>query len=231
MAASSIVQVVVLLVWACVLDAPTLQKNPTYDLVMTNLCDMRYLIESAALIFAPGLYNVLKAPTPPTIEYFKQLPLVSGKLWAVYVLTLEKFGHRPKIYIDSGTNQQEGVVTRMRSYDNDYLIPSYVAKALKGGYEITHKGFLCWTAIPSPAQHFASKLVILALEAMFSFHFWAMVSRSKDYQMVHARDWALDTYTYDGCCSHSALLEGLGLDGLTQEQVTARIAQVVEITS
>ena len=55
-----------------------------------------------------------QSPTAPTIAYFKGLPLHLDKLWAVYLLVLEKAGQRPRIYIGSGTASETGVKTRVR---------------------------------------------------------------------------------------------------------------------
>ena len=227
-AMKNILELVGLLVWICVSGAPLLQKNPTYDILMTSLDVVRELLKSASLTFAPGLYDVLQADTPPPLAYFKSLPLVSGKWWAVYAVTLEKSGHRPKIYIGSGTNQQRGVRARMHCYDVGEALPKHFKKALDDGYEITHRGFLCWTPIPSASKHGSAQMVILAVEAMFSFYFWAMVSRAKDYCMSHACRWAIGTFEYDGCCGHSALLEALSTDGLTADQVESKISQMVQ---
>jgi hypothetical protein len=52
------------------------------------------LLSSASLVFAPGLLEVLKASTPPTLSFFKTLPANSRstKQWAVYLIVLEKEG-------------------------------------------------------------------------------------------------------------------------------------------
>lgn len=42
--------------------------------------------------------------------YFKSLPTYCKKLWAVYVIVLEKRRCRPKIYIGSGTEKASGVL-------------------------------------------------------------------------------------------------------------------------
>lgn len=51
-----------------------------------------------------------------------------------------------------------------------------------------------------------------------------MRSRVKNYGISHARGWDLDTYEYDGDCSHDPLGEGLTWTGLTAEQATTLVA-------
>jgi len=59
-------------------------------------------------------------------------------------LVLEKPGCKPKVYIGSGTSWSLGVVGRFKQYDDGFLLPVYVEKALDEGYEIVSKGLLCW---------------------------------------------------------------------------------------
>jgi hypothetical protein len=108
--------------------------------------------------FAHGLLDVLKSGTP-TISYFKMLPLHLDKLWAVYLLDLEKAGHRPRIYVGSGTAQDTGVRSRMSCYDRRSRtgiptdgIPWHVEKSLQEGYAITPKGLLAWTSLPLASE-------------------------------------------------------------------------------
>ena len=75
----TILELAVLLVWTYVSGAPVLQKNATYDILITSLDVVRELLKSASLIFAPGLYDVLQADTPPLLAYFKSLYSMNGK--------------------------------------------------------------------------------------------------------------------------------------------------------
>ena len=54
---------------------------------------------------------------PRTINLFKTLPSCDrlDRLWAVYMLVLEKNGHKSKIYIGSGTHAGQGGWARMIS--------------------------------------------------------------------------------------------------------------------
>jgi len=94
-----------------------------------------------------------------------------------------------------------------------------VAAALEEGYEISHKALVCWAPIPPPAKIPIFRLLFLALEASFTYAFWAVNDVRFGRDMMHICPWDVATLPYDGLCTHSALREGLrgGLD-LTAEQ-------------
>jgi hypothetical protein len=85
--------------------------------------------------------------------------------WGVYAVVLEKAGCRPILYIGSGTNSSFGVGARFQHYDEGGHLPQYVSKALFDGFEITHKGLLCWIPMPIPAAVPSWRLLVCALEA------------------------------------------------------------------
>jgi hypothetical protein len=103
-----------------------------------------------------------------------------------------------------------------------------VAAAVKDGYKITHKGLLVWSPIPSEADVPRFGILFLAIEAAFSFLFWAMQSRIADHSMISCCPWPLSSFTYAGLCSHSPLLEGRRNVDLSVEQLAAMAAQVKE---
>lgn len=171
-------------------------------------------MELSPLEFAPGLLQIFRSRTAPTISYFKTLPLHLDRPWAVYLLVLEKDGHRPRIYIGSGTKSECGVRSRMSSYDRrsrtenpDDAIPHYVETSLQEGYAITHKGLLAWTPLPLASERYALRCLFLVLECVCTLCFWAMKSRTKDYYMPALCPWPRDSLTYDGCCTHFSINE------------------------
>jgi hypothetical protein len=171
--------------------------------------------------FAPGLLDVLQSRTSPTISYFKSLPLHLVKLWAVYLLVLEKPVHRPKVYIGCGTESRSGVCTRIGQYNRGENLATYVQRALDDGYTISHKELLCWSPLPTAAERYRLRALYLVAEAAFSLYFWTMVSRKKDYGMPRLYPWSLDTLEYDGCCGHVSLTEKVQdtHENLTPEQI------------
>jgi hypothetical protein len=146
--AVTILQLVLLITWTCLCDTPVNQKHTLFDQIIPSLEVLEELFMLASFEFAPGLFAVLQATAPPTIQYFKSLPTGPVKSWAVYLLVLEKANCRPRIYIGSGTDGRCGVHRRFCQYDSSSALPKYVAKALDEGYEIVHKSLICWIPIP-----------------------------------------------------------------------------------
>jgi hypothetical protein len=124
---------------------------------------------------------------------------------------------RPRIYVGSGTDgNQGGVSHRFSQYDRGVNLPSNIEKPLNDGFEITHKGLLCWTAIPSAALRPTIRLLLIAMEAAFAFAFWAMRTTEEDDGLSQLCPWTIDALPYDGLCSHCCLQEGVAGDlGLT----------------
>ncbi len=105
------------LAWACLSLTNRALKNLVLDTVFPTERAMEKIMQLSPLEFAPGLLQIFRSSTAPTISYFKTLPLHLDRLWAIYLLVLEKDGHRPRIYIGSGTKSDCGVRSRMSSYD------------------------------------------------------------------------------------------------------------------
>ena len=215
------------LVWKTYSATPKYSLNVLFMTIFPDLNTVTDLLATLSLSFAPGLLEVLQSATPPTIAYFKTLPdPYLADTWAVYVLVLEKNGRRPKVYIGSGTDRnRSGVRARMRRYDKlDFnAMPEYVKRALDDGFEITHKGLLCWISLPPIIMQPLYRLPILALESTFSRAFWAMfVQTDFGYGMSDLCPWTRFGLAYDGLCTHSALGEGRGLNiDITEEEAAA----------
>lgn len=208
-----------------------------FFLLFTSAAAVRAVWALAAFSFAPGLLSVLRSPVPPTIAWFKTLPSIVGQLlWAVYALVLEKEGCRPRVYIGSGTDSKIGVARRFTAYDRrclkgqtgrgDNQIPIGVEKALKEGYTITHMGLLIWIPLPPPAYQQALRGLFLDLEALCTFHFWAMRSKVLAWGMpIHIMLWPRESFTYDGCYGHFSLNEGFSYDpsltNFTSQEINA----------
>jgi len=223
------------LAWTCLsLTNPAL-KNYAFDLIFSAERAMEEVMQLFHFEFAPGLLQVFRSSTAPTISYFKTLPMHLSKLWAVYLLVLEKAGHRPRVYIGSGTGSELGVNRRMTTYDrrcrtgkSDNGIPHYVETSLQEGYAITHKGLLAWTPLPLASDRYVLRCFVLVLECVFTLCFWAMKSRTKDYFMPALCPWPRDSFTYDGCCTHFSINEQVyGRDDspATPDEINAAAAE------
>lgn len=215
--AVTLLQLVVLLTWTCLNTFNGRQKHPLFTKVLSSQVILEELLSSASMVFAPGLLQVLQSSTPPTVSYLKSLPTNFKKLWGIYLLVLEKPGHRPKIYIGSGTDAKSGVSARLATYDSGVLKPMYVGRALQDGYVIVHKGLLCWTSLPSAAMVPVLRVLFLALEATFTGVFQAMRCKTEG------------PFEYDGLCTHSALSEApLGDHNLSAEELEAHAAEFIQ---
>ena len=131
-----ILVLILYLAWLCLSTTNRALKNLVLDLVFPTESAMEKIIKISPFEFAPGLLQTFQYPTPPTIAYYKMLPLHLLKLWAVYLLVLEKDGARPGIYIGSDTSKS-GVRERMECYDRRSRtkkpgsnIPRYVESSL-----------------------------------------------------------------------------------------------------
>jgi len=220
------------MIWLCwtvlYLTAPAL-KNPKHAVVFPTLRKVKQLLMSSGIQFAPGLLDVVQSKTPPTIAFFKSLPCHIYKLWAVYVLVLEKAGCRPRVYIGSGTDTKSGVSKRITEHKKGEKRPVYVQAAIDEGYKITHIGLICWAPYPSLATRVPLRAIFLVLETVFALLFWAMKSRTKDYYMPRICPWAIASLEYDGCCSHFSIFEQIpGADAFVNVQITPEEAEELE---
>ena len=85
--------------------------------------------------------------------------------------------------------------------------------------------------LPTAADVPRFRLLFVAMEAAFSFYFWAMKSATKDYGMGICCPWSRDTFTYGGFGSHNALMERVaGNFDLSKEQLEALAAETKEKT-
>lgn len=186
-------------------------KEPVHDVVMPNQETFEQLLQGSCMEFAPGLAEVLQSSTPPSLDVLESLPspvVDTNKIWGVYLLVLEKHNSRPAIYIGPATNVARGLRARWQNYDKQNALLSYIEKGIADGYQITHKGLLCWSPTPDDLQIFHLRSLFLTVEATFAFTFWAMKSRTKTYCMPAFCPWPLDIIEYDGFCSHSFFMGG-----------------------
>ncbi|OBT71669.1 hypothetical protein VF21_10587 [Pseudogymnoascus sp. 05NY08] len=223
---ATVSEIVLSAAWTCLSGTRFQQKNVYFDQVFISEDDLRDVASDASLAFAPGLLDVLQAASPPlpTMNFFKTVTTDTSDLrwWGVYALVLKKAGCRPMLYIGSGTSTFGGVRARLKQYDDGFLLPQYVAKALDDGFDIVHKGLLCWIPRPPASKVPFRRLLFYGLEATFAFMFWAMKARLGDYGMGHICRWDRRMLEYDGVCSHSALRDGIHGDfTLSAEQLEA----------
>jgi len=227
----ALLELLVALIWAC-LSAPV-HKNGVFTTVLFNSTVIAEICSAASLSFCPGLLDAMQAAAPPTLSWWKALPVNQPRRWGVYCLVLEKPGHLPLIYIGSGTDAKRGCPARLQIYEqlkHFHMWPRNVLKAHRDGYKITHIGWLVSAPIPSAGIIPPVRLLFIAMEATFSFLFWTMKSADKDYGMASCCPWfGKGLFTHGGLCSHNALLEMVcGNFNITPAEREAIAAKVKE---
>lgn len=206
----SLLSLVLTLAWVCLEQTPFSMKNVLFAKFFQTFDLLQEASLGSGLCFAPGLLDALQSSSPPLLDFFKNLPTTTRDLWGVYLLVLEKPGLRPRLYVGSGTSiAAHGLASRMKQYEDGFLLPRFISSSIDEGFEITYKGVLCWMKIPDPTLVPVYRLLVFVLEATFAYAFWTMKAKKGDYGMGHLCRWDRGTLGYDGLCSHCALNEGI----------------------
>lgn len=220
--ATTILELLVFITWACLSIRG--YRNGIFRQLVPSQAILSEMCSAASLTFAPGLFDAVQAASPPAVSFFLSLPSDSSRRWAVYALVLEKPDALSLIYIGSGTDARDGLRSRWRHYEKpDFdMLPEHVLAALKDGYSIVHKGTLVWSPLPSAANVPIFRVLFIAMEAAFTFLFWAVKSRKPDHFMISCCPWPLASFSYGGLCSHSPLQDSVqGRFDLSAEQLEA----------
>lgn len=208
-------------------EAPVWWKSPIYKDVLGK-SEERYeeICSYTPLHFAPNMLEVLQSPTPPSVEFFRALPdptvgKKAKKIWAIYAVLMEKVGQRPRVYFGSGTNRQRGVKVRLATYDNGTHVPRLVQCALDQGFTISHRGLLCWGDLPPTTLAPIVATRFLALEATFTFMFFARVETIMDEDWTWFMPWKRHQVEWDPLCTHTAFNEKPRDTELSEEALEA----------
>lgn len=208
---SDVLTLVLSLLWQVLVAFPDYRKNLLFTMHYTSLAILTTLASKFLPEFAPGLLDVLRSPSAPDIDFFRNLPQLSkedaGRAYGVYALVLEKVGFLPGVYVGSAANSSGGVHSRWGTYRrlDRSTMPFYVQDYLEDGFEITHMGLLCWHVFPTSGDRPMARLLMVALEALFTYCFWAYNSTNSRFQ--HLCCWPTESLPWVGLCSHSALID------------------------
>ena len=159
--------------WRILREVSPAQQSVAYRATYTSEDYILKLLKHHNVQFPPNLLEAINASQPPTIDFFKRLPLIHGKLWAVYVLVLEKEGELPAIYVGKSTHNK-GYFHRLHQHDTGERTAYWVEKRISEGFTITHRATLAWASIPSdPTGTDQVRLtgLVLLLETMFALRF------------------------------------------------------------
>lgn len=190
-------------------DAPDWYVCPVYKTVLGEDGKFTKICSETPLSFAPALFDVLQSPTPPSLDFFRTLPPPSAndKIWAIYLILMEKPGEKARLYVGSGTNAQVGVRARMANYDKGKEVPRLVKAALDSGFTITHRGLLCWSPIPPEGLIPTARVRYLAVEAVFGFVFFASAETRLDGLWTSMLPWKREDVSWLPLCTHTSLME------------------------
>lgn len=194
--------------WACV-NVQT-YINPRLRFVLDSLSTVTALFYLAGVTFCDGLFDAVRSTSAPPLSWFESLsPIIPPNVWGIYVLVLKKAGYDPLLYIGSGTATYRGVRVRIREHRERILSPVNVKKALEFGYDITHIALLAHCDIPSPANIPKIRTLWVALEAVLTAVFWALVPSEKNFGLAHMCPWDESTFEWLGICTHNPLHEAI----------------------
>lgn len=182
--------------------------HPTFTTAISSFSTLSTLVELAQLTFCPGLFDTICMPAPPNHVWFKSIPSHCPKnSWGIYVLVLKKPGCTPGIYIGSGTASNQGVSARFNGHRTGNACPYRVEEAKRNGFTITHMALLVSCPMPTPDQIPRFRVLLLLLEAAFTCIFCSLRHRDVPYGIEYLAPWSVDSYPWDGLCSHSPLLD------------------------
>lgn len=207
-----IASLIIFLCWGC-LTTP-FYINTDYRFASGTRDAFSALFGRVGLVFAPGLFEFLNAAVPDNIDYFLGLPAptTSRKVWAVYLLVLEKLGEPPRLYTGSRTSERGGAWTRISQHQQGQQCPKYVQKAKDDGFVITHIGILASCPSPAVTDIPLLRVIFIAIEAALSGALCAIIPSATGAEFSFPAGlfpWSPDQVPWVGLCSHNPLLEQL----------------------
>jgi hypothetical protein len=72
--ATTVVGLVLVLQWTYISSATKNWKHPFHEVISPTMEVLEGVLNSNPFSFAPGLFEVLKSTTPPTLAFFQSLP-------------------------------------------------------------------------------------------------------------------------------------------------------------
>lgn len=140
---TSLLEFIMAATWACIDQQHPGAKNVLYARFFKCYEDVEMIALAANIYFAPGLLDIVQSVKLPSVEFFKHLPTETNDRWAVYAITMAKDDCRPRLYVGVGTDDDNGVTSRLKYYEYHSSLPLHVRSSLLEGYSIVHKGLLC----------------------------------------------------------------------------------------
>lgn len=213
--------------WGC-LSHPS-YHNPEFDIAFSSEDVFLSAYNSAGFLFCSDLLAVIQTG-PPSLAWFASVGLdifqdrdrVPYKSWGLYLHVFLKPGFPPLLYCGSATATEFGLRARFKDYRLLHAVSQELLDAVQDGFVLVHSIILAHCPIPQPPDQPRIRAVCLALEAAFSAIFWCMVSKTSNYgHLGHNAIWDREELPWNGLCTHSPLLEGIGHLELTPEELDA----------
>ncbi|KAK2742659.1 H(+)-transporting V1 sector ATPase subunit A [Onygenales sp. PD_40] len=220
-----------------VVSIDQLVNAPVYQTTLAPDNDTFYdLYDQLPLMFLSNLLPTFTAPNPPAVGFFKSLPrleeLPKKQLWGIYCILMEKDGAPPKLYIGSGTDSTGGLPYRFKSYRSraGTAILCRVRDALKNGYKVSNHHLSCWLPIPPARIVLKGRARLIAVQAMFTFLFFAIRLKDDNGGWNEFWPWKWNTVvSWQPLCTHNALKESCAANiGMTPEELEERERKRVE---
>lgn len=195
--------------------------NGLFRIFLATTTALNEVFVRAGLVFAPGLFAVLQAATPPTAAWFESLSSdIPPHVFGIYVLVLRKDGHRVRIYFGSGTSAYRGIGERLSEHDRRVCVPAKVQEAYDAGFTLVHSALLCHCPIPAAGFVPIYRLLFVALEHVLTHLFCGWYYRQRTHLIGSVCPWSPSQFTYVGLNTHSPMCEPiLGDYDLTHEQL------------
>ncbi|KAJ5026596.1 hypothetical protein PSV09DRAFT_2258143 [Bipolaris maydis] len=194
------------------LDAPHWWREPAFKASFGQEDVFRDVCRQDRHWFAEGLLEVLNSPTPPSLDYFRSLPVAIPKMWkkhwVVYLHIYEREGRKPRLYIGS-TTSEGGAHARLSHYINPggSAIPRLVREAIKEGFTRTHTTILCYSQIPEVRHRPKTSQRYLGVEGIFQMLFFACRYDKFEPNWIDMVPWSREDVEWDPLCIRTAFSE------------------------
>jgi hypothetical protein len=170
---------------------------------------VQHLIEESGLTFAPGLSNLIRSRTAPSVQQLRacSIPLSKRDIKSTWVVYLQYYRKGPLWHIVCGKSTNiAGAQSRLDDYVKERpTMPQNVKDILKRGYQRMSHTILAAVGIPFEAadREYVTALVT-AFEGTFAAGLWTYSPPTLG-SVTPLRFW--EEVPWSGLCSHSSLME------------------------
>lgn len=196
--------------WAAITaDTPDWYVCPIFETLFGEAEVFDEACTTTPLSSTLSLLDILTSSSPPSLDFFRGIPAlpVEEKVWAVYLLLLEKPGCPAKIFIGSGIDKKAGAKPRLRNGDHGTHLPRFVERALNDGHTYSNRGLLFWAPLPPDHKSGTARVRFVAVEAVFAVLFFAGFETKLDALWTVFLPLKREDVSWLPLCSHTALMK------------------------